>query len=181
MPMSEWLLKCTKKAGGDIASTIIQALFWTIVGGPILFVSISKEAANFALQLALVQTPLWAATALTALCCLYTYVKVEKNQVKLAQKDQALPIPSNKTDISARLDPVKERILVFVAKEISAYDEQIAKHIEVLRSMATLHLHELRDEGFLKSTPDTDCNDYDVDSWSVEPQGLKYLRRHGLL
>ena len=80
-----------------------------------------------------------------------------------------------------RLEELREKILVLVAQTERLHDAQIAKLAGVTKQLATLHLHELREVKFVRSSFGLDENSYQVDVWFVEQPGRKYLVHHGLL
>ncbi|MFN7086305.1 MAG: hypothetical protein ACK4N4_06735 [Burkholderiales bacterium] len=80
-----------------------------------------------------------------------------------------------------RLEELREKILVLVAQNERLHDARVAALAGVTKQLATLHLHELRDAKFVRSTFGLDEHSYQVDVWFVEQPGRKYLANHGLL
>lgn len=80
-----------------------------------------------------------------------------------------------------RLEELREKILVLVAQTKRLHDAQIAEIAGVTKQLATLHLHELREVKFVRSSFGLDENSYQVDVWFVEQPGRKYLSNYGLL
>lgn len=76
---------------------------------------------------------------------------------------------------------MREKILVLVARTERVSDAEIAEQLSISKTLATLHLHELKAEKFVKSNSALDEDSYQIDVWFVEQPGRKYLAHHNLI
>ena len=80
-----------------------------------------------------------------------------------------------------RLEEKKEIMLALVAQTERLSSADIAEQIGASKQLATLHLHDLRDEKLVRSNFGLDADSYEVEIWFIEQRGRKYLSHHGLL
>lgn len=80
-----------------------------------------------------------------------------------------------------RLEELSEKILILLAQHEQLHDAQVSKLAGISKTLATLHLHDLKEVKFVRSSFGIDENDYGVDYWALEQQGRKYLSGYGLL
>ena len=105
---------------------------------------------------------------------------IQSNVAEIEKLSKCIPQTTNISH-DQRLEEIREKILVVVAKNERLHDAQIAELTGVAKPLATLHLHELREVKFVRSKFGLDKNSYQVDTWFVEQPGRKYLSNHGLL
>jgi len=77
----------------------------------------------------------------------------------------------------ARLDEVKEKILVLLAGR-EAYEQNIARELGVGNQVAAFHLEELENSGFIGRSLSMTGEEF---PWYLLQEGRRYLVTHGLI
>ena len=99
-------------------------------------------------------------------------------------KSQIKEIQNQSSDHGTRLEEVKEKILLAVAKNSEANDQQLARIAGVSDLIATFHLTELKASKMV-SVQYIAGSDWAGTSgsatWSIKQPGLNYLVSHGLI
>lgn len=170
--MKEWMQRRIKKFGENIESTITSALFWLIVGGPLVLVATYKFLRDFFLQLLQEPTPLWATTVMIAICCLYTYAKVAKSQSTSIKEDQ----PCEPPEIT-NLPEIQVSMLKLLHKKDNLIRVDFYKALEIDPNTATFHLEELELNQMVSKKPHPVR--HALSSWKIEHLGLRYLHKIG--
>ncbi len=79
---------------------------------------------------------------------------------------------------SNRLEEVREKIIVFLASNDGATDQQIAQHIDIGEQVASFHLQELEAIRFARRTLRVGQR---FTPWHVTQESRRYLVAHGLI
>ena len=109
-----------------------------------------------------------------------TSLKLENS--KLREEIQRIDdVVQKEKSHNQRLEELREKILLLVAQNERPDDSQIASLLGISKQLATLHLHELRNSGFVSSKFGLNENAYQIDVWFTEQPGRIYLDNHGLL
>ena len=117
--------------------------------------------------------------------CQLANKKLELDNINLRQEIQRRDdVIQNEKSHGERLDEVREKILLAVAKSDDATNQQISQISGASELIATYHLGELRKTKMV-SVQHTMGSDWAGTSgssnWSVSQTGLAYLVNHGLI
>ena len=174
-PLLIWILS-------TVCAAIIAYIVWKYIDSWGSIHNLLIYIQGLLLILLYLTTPLWATTALVLLCCVYTYLRVEKLHSSL---NQTKFHPPSKTDSSIRIDDFRESVLVFVSENPMLETNQITSSFPGSKQRALFNLQELEKIRFITSTyvsgSDMMGTEPEIYTWSIINQGLAYLNQHGLI